>query len=496
MTVAPPPPDRPAGAARANGRQTGRGPSSRPARWATALAVGVAVAAAACLHQPRVPREAPPPPPAFERAPYVQAVTGDRAVVLWRAADTGATSGFRYRPAGGAWRRAEVRRSGGGDRRVELRGLPSDSAVDYTVESGGEEVGPFRFRTAPPDTATGTVDVLAFGDSGWGSEAQLDLAALMEERRWDLAVHVGDVAYPDGSEEDFTQRHFRVYRTLLACVPVFPSPGNHDVRPAGGGGAAYDRAFAWPGEERGGRYYAFRRGRAQFLSLDTSSDSAMSALEDREGPQYRWLADTLATLAEDTTLTWTVVFTHRPLYTSAVGFGRNPPTEELREALEPLFLEHGVDLVLAGHDHHYQRTRPLRRGRVVDPGCGPVHFVTGGGGASRVGRSVAPGPGTARISRAYHFLDLALGPGVGSGTAVGRDGEALDRFRIVPYEPGTAACGDRSSGAAAGRRAGGREDTAGRRSSTTVGRELRRPRPSTRHATETCPPESSPCFDS
>lgn len=408
------------------------------------LALGVAAAVAACIPKPRVPHEAPPPPSPFERAPYVQAVTEHEAVVMWRMADPGAMSTLRFRVSDGPWRSADVRRGEGGDRSVRLRDLPAASAVEFTVGTGGgrsEPFGPYGFRTAPPDTAGSAVDVLAFGDSGWGSVAQMELAAQMEDRSWDLAVHVGDIAYLDGSEEDFTQRHFRVYRSLLARVPFFPSPGNHDVRPAGGAGDAYDRAFAWPDQGRAGRFYTFRWGRVQFLSLDTSTDSAMTKLEDREGRQYRWLSETLASLARDTTLVWTVVFTHRPLYSQAVGFGRNPPTEELREALEPLFLEHGVDLVLAGHDHHYQRTLPLRRGHVAHPGCGPVYMVTGGGGATRFGRSVAPGPRTARVSRAHHFLDLRLGRFEGRGEAIGRDGEVLDRFEIVPYQADDPACG-------------------------------------------------------
>lgn len=412
-----------------------------PRRPPAALAAVAALALASCLPEPRAPVHWPAPPAGFVRAPYVQAVDDRRATVLWRTVGRGAPSTFRYRVGDGDWKRVRPEPLDGGDRRVDLRGLPADTPVSYLVGAAGREIGPFRFRTAPADGGDDAVDVLAFGDSGWGSPAQLDLAARMEKRSWDLAVHVGDVAYRDGSEEDFTERHFRVYRDLLARVPFFPTPGNHDVRPAGGGGDAYDRAFAWPGEERPGRFYTFRWGRVRFVSLDTSSDPAISALEEAGGRQYRWLERTLAEAAADTTVDWTVVYTHRPIYTGAAGAGRNPPTEELREALEPLFLEHGVDVVLAGHDHHYQRTRPLRRGRVVEPGCGPVHFVTGGGGATRHGRSVAPAPQRARVSLAYHFLDLELGRGRGLGTAVGRDGETVDSFRLVPYEAGDPACG-------------------------------------------------------
>lgn len=406
-----------------------------------ALVLGLAALAGACAPGPGVPAGVEPPPRPFERTPYVQAVRPDRAVVMWRMATPDASSRLRYRVGGGSWRRAEVRRGRGRDRRVALEDLPPATEVEFTVAAGdGAELGPHRFRTAPSDTSDAPVEVLAFGDSGWGSDAQTELARLMRERRWGLAVHVGDIAYPEGSEDDFTVRHFRVYRPLFARVPFFPSPGNHDVRARGGG--PYDGAFRWPGAGEGRRYYAFRWGRTQFVTLDTSTDSAAAALAEPEGPERRWLEETLASAARDTTLAWTVVFTHRPLYSQATGFSGHGADRRLRRALEPLFLEHGVDVVLTGHDHHYERSRPVRRGEPVPPGCGPVYFVTGGGGATRFARAITPEGPAARVSRDHHFLALSLGVDGGSGEAVGRDGEAVDRFRLEPYDPTDESCPD------------------------------------------------------
>lgn len=417
-----------------------------PGGWRDVLPSGaarvvvLAVAAGACIPKPRAPADVDPPPDPFERAPYVQAVQDDRAVVIWRVTDAETSTRLRYRVEGGSWRRADVRRTDDRNREAALGGLPPSARVEFSVTGDGRELGPFRFRTAPPDTSGAAADVLAFGDSGWGSDVQTELARLMGDRSWDLALHVGDLAYPDGSEEDFTVRHFQVYGPLLARVPLYPSPGNHDVRPEGGHGAAYDRAFRWPGAREQRRHYAFRWGLAQFLALDTSTDSAVAELIGREGRQFRWLEETLSSVARDTTVAWTVVFTHLPFYSQAAGFAGHGPEPGLRRALEPLFLEHGVDLVMTGHDHHYERSRPVRDGAPVPPGCGPVYFVTGGGGATRFARSVmAEGP-AARVSRDHHFLALSLTRDGGSGEAVGRDGEALDRFELEPYEPNGASC--------------------------------------------------------
>lgn len=116
----------------------------------------------------------------------------------------------------------------------------------------------------------------------------------------------------------------------------------------------------------------------------------------------------------DSTLSWTVALTHYPLYSRGAGLSGHGPNEELREALEPLFLRHGVDLVLAGHEHHYERSHPLREGDAVAEGCGPVHLITGGGGATRFARAV--------------------------GRVVDPEGRVIDRFALQPYSSRDPAC--------------------------------------------------------
>lgn len=403
-------------------------------RSAAVLAAAFALAST-CTPSPRFPAGTPSPPPPFQRAPYLQAVVDGSAVVRWRAS-TPRPGTLRYRVGPGPWRRVRADAGPGGDRRVRLDSLPPSTRVEYRVTEGETAWPSHGFRTPPVDTSEAPVRVLAFGDSGWGGPAQLELAAQMRTGSWDLMLHVGDIAYDHGSEEELTLRHFRVYPGLLARAPFFPVPGNHDVRTDGG--APYARAFDWPGEESGRRYYAFRWGRVQFVGLDTSSQEARRRLAAGRGDQHRWLGATLDSAARDTTVRWMVVWQHHPLYSHGVGLSAHGPARELRETLEPLFLRHGVDLVLMGHEHHYERTRPLRRGSVVPAGCAPVYVITGGGGAKRFARDVRPDVHTARTSRDHHYLDLTVRARAIRGTAVRRDGSVLDRFEVTPYEPSAA----------------------------------------------------------
>lgn len=382
----------------------------------------------------------------FERAPYVQAVDTTSAVVVWLAEET-ARDSFRYRADGrGTWRVASV--EAGEDRidgtngrlavrRARLAGLPPGGRVEYEVWAGDRKIGPIEFGVAPRPAAMrdDTVFVLAFGDSGWGSPEQVRLAGLMADERWDLAVHVGDIAYNSGSDQDFTLRHFHIYEALLARVPFFPAPGNHDLRAAGTG--PYRRAFVWPGLSSEALYYTYRWGDIRFVVLDTTDESgAGPPLRDGSGPQAAWLESTLREASRDPTVRWLVVYMHHPPYSHATGFAGHGSEEELRERLAPYFERYGVDLVLAGHDHHYERSWPIMEGRRVPAGCGPVYMVTGGGGASQFARAVDRSELTARTYLRHHFVRLVFTRAVILGEAIDTDGEAIDRFGVRAFGAG------------------------------------------------------------
>jgi len=219
-----------------------------------------------------------------------------------------------------------------------------------------------------------------FGDSGTGSRAQLLVAKQVVRAQPQLVIHTGDLVYYDGAWGDYPSKFYEPYAALIGSVPFMPVVGNHDLRTADG--APFRRAFALPQNGPDLPYpehtYWFDYGDARFVAIDTNASA--ETLAEKVAP---WLGGVLA----DCRRRWKFVYLHHPPYT---GCEKRGPNRKVQRALVPVFESAGVDIVFAGHNHLYERTHPLLRGRIVPAGQGVVYVVTGAGGASRYAESETP----------------------------------------------------------------------------------------------------------
>ena len=205
---------------------------------------------------------------------------------------------------------------------------------------------------------------------------------------------------------------FRVERELLRRVPLLPVVGNHDKDP----NTLYDDLWRLPGVRDQALWYSVRLGNLVLLSIDYSQ------VGDGQTEQDLWLAAELAAAEADPELDHIVPSLHVPPLSS----GPHGNDLDLLARLQPLFSQHGVQLVLCGHDHSYERS--LYEG---------IHYVVaGGGGAPQGGSLASTAPNPQEHSQifvfAYSYARIDVSGTRLVLTAFDLDGDRLDRVEISP----------------------------------------------------------------
>jgi len=247
--------------------------------------------------------------------------------------------------------------------------------------------------------------VAVFGDMGEGSPAQTRSAALALKWGPSYVATVGDNVYPLGREVDWARRFDPQFAELRRTAIWRPALGNHDYY--SGDLRPYFNRFP---NTAGQAYYTWKLDQAEFFVLDTEQ-----RLDDKSA-QRAWLERQLAA----STAPYRVIQMHRPmLSTNGGGIARN-----LYGSLGPLIAKYGVQLVLAGHEHGYERSRD------VD---GTTYMVVGGGGATTIPYVFKlPGSSLVRTARNHH-LELAFDAGRMVVRAVDDRGEAFDTMTVLPH---------------------------------------------------------------
>jgi regulation of enolase protein 1 (concanavalin A-like superfamily) len=251
-------------------------------------------------------------------------------------------------------------------------------------------------------------------------------------------MHVGDIAYgTSAGTGDATYTTYQSYLfdvdTWLPSHPFVPVEGNHDSRPSNGDGVASLDLFELPRNgasasfpDHAERYYSFDYGPVHFVALDTEFAFRDPA---RQAEQRRWLEADLASTAQP----WTVAFLHRAPYSSGGEHGSSP---DVRAAFGPLFERYGVDLVLAGHEHTYERTVPIRESAVPTDAFVP-YVVTGGGGAPLYPAGTSAW--TAFSASRFEYVKVAVDACTLRLDAIGLDGIAFDTMSLARCVPGNQA---------------------------------------------------------
>jgi hypothetical protein len=249
----------------------------------------------------------------------------------------------------------------------------------------------------------GSVRFAVMGDTGSGTDKQRQVADTMVRYRaafpFDFVLMMGDNLYGGESAKDFETKFSDVYKQLLDNnVKFYATLGNHDLPIQ----VNYQN-FNMNGKE----YYRFKKGNIAFYSLNSNY---------MDKKQVQWLEDELSKDTSD----WKVAFFHHPPYSSASKHGSD---KQLREVLEPIFVKYGMNVVLTGHDHVYERIKPQK---------GIYYFVSGAGGKLRSGDINDRSPLTEKsFDRDMHFMLWEADGNELYFQAISRTGETVDSGMIV-----------------------------------------------------------------
>jgi calcineurin-like phosphoesterase family protein/purple acid phosphatase-like protein len=385
---------------------------------------------------------APAPAVTLVRGPYLQQVEPDGIVIVWATRESGpgevrygssSTSLTRSTPA--AARLVPNTTTGIGydyyQFEAHVTGLSADMTYTYQPFVSGSEVTPgtATFKTAPA-SGTGDVTFVVFGDSGTGSVAQRQLASVIQNDTFDLALHVGDIVYGTAATNSeatwpiYQDYFFNIYNWLPG-KPFVPTEGNHDSRPTNGNGRAYLDLFVLP--ENGAtpttpahaeRHYSFDYGPVHFIVLDTEFTFQDTT---RRAEQLAWAEADLAATPQP----WKIAMFHRPPYSSGTEHGSDLV---VRSAFGPLFERYHVDLALSGHDHDYERSIPMRVS--TEPSDGYVTYVVTGGGGAGLYTVITGNPWTAFVSSRVEYVKAHVDACTLTLQAIGLNGAAFDATTI------------------------------------------------------------------
>lgn len=286
-----------------------------------------------------------------------------------------------------------------------LQDLPMDKKTAYRVrtERGTTPIRRFRVGRKKGEGFR----FAAFGDTRTGHSVHRAVVEAVAKERIDFVVNSGDLVDRGGVKSQW-QRFFQIEKPLLERTPIIPAIGNHDWS-----GRQYFRRYfmldRWTGDRR---YFTQDWGNLRILTVD-------AGIECREGcAQYSFAEKALAEGSQRGMLM--AMQLHFPPYSA----GKHGSNKAVQKPLTDLARRYGVELVLAGHDHNYERTK------VLD---GTTYIVSGSAGAPI--RPVSPEPFTAHTRTEPHYVLFDVIDDQITLRAINLQGEVFDSAVIQPNPP-------------------------------------------------------------
>ncbi|MEA1920969.1 MAG: metallophosphoesterase [Campylobacterota bacterium] len=294
----------------------------------------------------------------LERQPYLQMQTQNSIVIKWQS-DASEIGCVIY---GENQKVCEDEATS--YHHITLTGLTPSTPYMYKVISPSMEIdNDGRYFTTLDNTQPDMQRIWVVGDSGKKGKKQQDvlnsILHVNQDRELDLWILLGDNAYRSGTQEQFNKALFKPYKEQLKTLVPWAVNGNHDARRW-----AFYNIFEFPEQgESGGahsgseEFYAIESGNVHIVMLDSHEGDT-----SKDGEMAQWLKKDLAQVTKP----WIIAAFHHPPYSDGGHKSDNPRDswgrmERMRENIVPILEEYGVDLVLAGHSHGYERSKLMHK---------------------------------------------------------------------------------------------------------------------------------------
>ncbi|WP_447951439.1 metallophosphoesterase [Chryseobacterium koreense] len=315
------------------------------------------------------------------REPYLQAPSPSEITVRWRTNLMTRSTVFYGKDERNLNHRTDSLQYST-EHEVRLSGLEPDTRYYYRVVLPKDtRTGKiFSFYTLPQKRLSETYSFALFGDPGSPGEDQIKVRdAVMKyyaDKKMDFWIQLGDNAYRHGTDQEFQNNFFTPFKEMLGHYPSFSTLGNHDYHDVDFGSKyaqttksnVYFKIFSLPARgEAGGvpsgnsSYYSMDVGHVHLISLDSygiEKDGKM--VFDPGSAQYEWLKQDLQALENHRG--FIIVYTHFPPFSKGEHDSDSDSIMSgIRENLLPLLERYGVDLLIGGHSHVYERS-PMMKG--------------------------------------------------------------------------------------------------------------------------------------
>jgi len=322
------------------------------------------------------------------RGPYLQQGNSDSIIVKWRS-DVATDSQVEFGPSQTNLFNSAVNSTVTTEHEVLITGLSPATRYYYNIGNtagvlAGGDIEHF-FETSPVVNTASSTRVWVIGDSGTANSnaaavynAYLNYTGSTYTNLW---LMLGDNAYNSGTDSEYQAAVFNMYPQLLKQTPLWSTLGNHDGHSADSStqtGPYYD-IFSFPmNAEVGGvasgteAYYSYNYGNIHFIVLDSYETSRSIS-----GAMMSWLQTDLQNVTSD----WIIAFWHHPPYTKGSHSSDiDGALIDMRENFLPTLESYGVDLVLSGHSHSYERSKLIDGHYGSSSTFDSSHEIDGGSG--------------------------------------------------------------------------------------------------------------------